>query len=60
MTEIDLIHYYELTPRFSYNRFECMGSGTFGKVYKGWDNEKKKLIAVKHMTPVTLKSTHGA
>jgi hypothetical protein len=41
MEGVNLNDYLEITPRFSYNRFCCLGSGNFGKVYKGWDSERK-------------------
>lgn len=53
---IDLQAYEEITPRFSYNRFELLGGGAYGRVYKGYDKDNKKIIAVKHIPLKILRS----
>ncbi len=55
MKEQDLSGYEEITPRFSYNRFSCLGGGNFGNVYEGWDSQCNRPIAVKHLKASTLK-----
>lgn len=35
--------------------FELLGGGNYGRVYKGYDNEAKKVIAVKHIPLKTLR-----
>lgn len=32
-----------------------LGGGAYGRVYKGYDNEAKKIIAVKHIPLKTLR-----
>lgn len=53
---IDLQAYQEITPRFAYNVFELLGGGAYGRVYKGYDHETKRAIAVKHINIKTLRS----
>lgn len=48
--------YQEINPRFSYNRLACLGRGTFGIVYEGWDLEYDIPIAVKHILPLNIRS----
>lgn len=52
--ELDLTSYIQITERFSYNRFLRLGGGAFGNVYKGYDNEKKRFIAVKQIARINL------
>ncbi len=39
----------QITSRFSLNENKHLGKGCFGNVYEGYDNETKKIIAVKHL-----------
>lgn len=39
----------QITSRFSLNENKHLGKGVFGNVYEGYDNETKKIIAVKHL-----------
>jgi serine/threonine protein kinase len=52
--ELDLTGYTQITERFYYNRFLRLGGGAFGNVYKGYDNERKRFIAVKQISRVNL------
>lgn len=54
LMEHDLTGYSQVTERFFYNRFLRLGGGSFGNVFKGYDNEKKRFIAVKHIPRVNL------
>jgi len=58
-SKIDLQNYTQITDRYSYNRWESLGGGTYGKVFLGWDNEEKKPIAVKNVIPRILMSLGG-
>lgn len=42
--------YKQITDRFSYNIYNRLGGGSFGTVYKGYDAEEERYIAVKHIT----------
>lgn len=56
---VDLKQYIEITSQFSYNRFECLGGGNFGKVYAGWDHQRQTQVAVKHIPIKTLRRLKG-
>lgn len=56
---IDLKDYQEINERFSYSLYNILGGGSFGKVYLGWDHERKRPIAVKQLLPKTLRVLRG-
>ncbi|MCX5709824.1 MAG: protein kinase, partial [Candidatus Omnitrophica bacterium] len=39
-----------------YDIIISMGSGTYSRVYRGWDSEKKEVVAIKHLDPKMLES----
>lgn len=52
--ELDLTGYTQITSRFFYNRFLRLGGGAYGNVYKGYDSELSRFIAVKQIPRVNL------
>lgn len=52
--DLDLTGYTQITPRFFYNRFLRLGGGAFGNVYKGYDSDLKRFIAVKQISRMNL------
>lgn len=52
-------NYIQINERYSYNREDSLGGGTYGKVFRGWDKEEKKHIAVKNIIPKTLMALGG-
>ena len=59
MQQVDLSKYIDITERFSYNKEKCIGKGTFGKVYLGWDKQGNRYIAVKIIPVRILKQLNG-
>ena len=43
---------------FSYTKCELIGEGAFGKVYKGFDEENNRFIAIKELDLLNLKEDH--
>ena len=41
--------YMQLNQRYLINRLLMLGSGTFGKVYKGYDTYDRRFVAIKHV-----------
>jgi serine/threonine protein kinase len=48
-------NFLEINSRFSYDRKQCLGAGSFGTAYVGWDNQESRAIAVKIILPHALK-----
>ena len=51
IVEDDLINqgYTNVNGQYLINNLQMLGSGQFGKVYKGYDTHNKVFIAIKHV-----------
>jgi len=56
---IDLTYYCQINKDYYYDRYFLLGGGSYGKVYKGWDNKQSKPIAVKHILKSSLMHMNG-